>query len=356
MDSLSSTDESSLILYNVLIYKSKLTTNYYFKRKQSIYIKNSYILDSTLQLIGYESVNVLHSCSLENTEIELMFNSDLSATYIINSNLIHVNIKSNIWYQQINGLLLIQSTIFQYGSISGVLTGVDISIEKSKLTYISIESSETNEDSSIALFTLRNSIYHHGSISMIDHQTNLISSYISLDKSPLILGDKSKILCSTITRAVETNFNLVGVEGQHVFINGSSIYSFEIGIRMSKSSIISSSNIYANSLYNIENQGEYDIQASGNWWGTYVEKHISDKINDYHDKSGSIGKVIYADYSYSIIEHQNSDCSEDFLVTFDGDTKETIINNLYKSISSINYPGFDMFYCIVIVFFQFFLK
>lgn len=300
-----------------------------------------------MQLTGYESISLLSSCFIENTEIELMFNTKSSVAYIDDSTLINVHIKSSVSFKNMNGLLSIRRVTFQYGSILGGLTGVDVLIEESKFQYVNIESSGKSRDYYIASFTLHNSIYHHGSISMMDHQTILISSDIILDRSPLILGDKSKILCTSITRAIETKLNVIGIEAQHVTIKGSTIYNFEIGIRVFEESIISSNNIYANSLYNIENQGEYDIQATGNWWGTYIEKDISDKIYNAY----TIGNVIYSNYSFSVIEHQNSDCSEDITSTFDGDTTTSTITSNYKSVSSINYPSL-----VVLIFFIIFSK
>jgi hypothetical protein len=160
-----------------------------------------------------------------------------------------------------NGLLLIRRSVLKNGSILGILTGVNVVIDDSTLIYVDVESSGNSHYYYIASFLLRHSTFHHRSISIINHQTSLISSNITLAKSPLTIDDRSKILCISITRSIETDLNRIGIEADHVIIKDSSIYNFEIGIRVFKASIISSSNIYDNSLYNIENQGTGDIHT-----------------------------------------------------------------------------------------------
>lgn len=348
--------KSSLVLENVFIFNAKLTTNH-GKHRQPIHIIDSYIENSTLLIMDYESVFLLRTCFVKNVQIELMFNSRSSLVAIDDSILIDVYIKSNVEFYSMNGLLLIRRSVFQYGSISGDLTGVNVLIDDSTLVYVDIESIKKIFGHYIATFILRHSTFHFGSISTMDHQSSLIASDITLAQSPLVMGDNSNILCTSVTRKIKTNLNTIGIDASSVTIKDSSIYNFQIGIRVFDASTIASSNIYKNSLYNIENRGTSDIQAEGNWWGTSIEINIDSKINDYYDHNiNLVGKVIYSNYSLTRIEPTNSDCSNAVpKTTKTYHSTTTTTTSYYTSESSIIYTNLVTFYCIFISFFHFYV-
>ncbi|CAF4231622.1 unnamed protein product [Adineta steineri] len=64
---------------------------------------------------------------------------------------------------------------------------------------------------------------------------------------------------------------------------------------------INNSNFYKNSVYNIMNLGNSDVNATGNWWGT--KNDISDTIYDYW-KNINYGEIFYNNFAQSRIEQQ----------------------------------------------------
>jgi hypothetical protein len=64
---------------------------------------------------------------------------------------------------------------------------------------------------------------------------------------------------------------------------------------------ITHSNFYKNSLYNIQNLGNSDINATGNWWGT--KNNIGKTLYDYWDNI-NYGEIVHTNDADSLVEQQ----------------------------------------------------
>ncbi|CAF1421177.1 unnamed protein product, partial [Rotaria sp. Silwood1] len=117
-------------------------------------------------------------------------------------------------------------------------------------------------------------------------------STIELKAPPLVLGNYSTILCSSVKRSSSiAQENTIGIQASSTNIALSSIRSFAVGVELSsncnqKSSIVSSSFI-SNSVFNIRNVCPYNIEAPDNWWGSGNNADIQNKIYDYWDNINS---------------------------------------------------------------------
>ena len=296
--------KSSIVLQNVLIHKSKLTTGH--ASGGLVHVVDSYILDTVILAQDQQDGIHFNSCIFNNTEIQMFGYDRLSAVHIDNSTLNNVSVVGG-------GLLLsLRRSTFQNGYIWADSDEADIRLVDLKLSYVNIgrRNGEVSDSTYRRHFTLHQSTFDHGSIALPSFAVNLLSSNISLAQSPLLMGSNSIIQCSSITRTTGTNENMTGVEAGRIKIRESSIYNFRIGIRLFRTGMIRSSNVYNNSLYNIDNQGVYTIQAEENWWGTSNETEIDNKIYDSYDNI-NLGQVLYSNYSMTSLEN-NSDCTNDF--------------------------------------------
>ncbi|CAF1149423.1 unnamed protein product [Rotaria sordida] len=135
-------------------------------------------------------------------------------------------------------------------------------------------------------------------------------STIELKAPPLVLGDYSTILCSSVKRSSYiAQENTIGIQASSITIALSSIRSFEVGLEITsnstqKSSILSS-NFISNSVFNIRNVGPYNIEATDNWWGSANSADIQNKIYDYWDNVNS-GEVIYSRASNGKLQAEDS--------------------------------------------------
>jgi hypothetical protein len=131
---------------------------------------------------------------------------------------------------------------------------------------------------------------------------NIISSKITVPRA--IEMDRGSITCSTITR-VGGNSNSTGVLAGSISITNSSIFNFYIGLSIyifsEPMGNIINSNFYNNSLYNIQNLGDLNVNAIGNWWGT--QTNIEDKLYDNWDNIRN-GEIFFNNYAPSQIKQQ----------------------------------------------------
>ncbi|CAF1447082.1 unnamed protein product [Adineta steineri] len=275
----------------------------------------------------------LNSSVLYNTSIELSYGYP-STVHIDNSTLDNVHVNGNAG-STTTILLTISRSTFKNGSITGGYHGTNIQIDDSRLVYVNVLGGGGYgvEDSDLGTyFALRHSTFDNGSLVLNNYQVDLTSSNISLTQSPLVIGSNSTIQCTSITRTTETNENMIGIEANNITIKESSIYNFRIGIRLFKTCTISSSNIYNNLLYNIENQGPYTIQAKENWWGTSNETEIDNKIYDYYENL-NFGLVIYSNYSMIPLKHNNSIC-ENYYTSSSSTYNNVSSSSTYNNVSS----------------------
>lgn len=130
---------------------------------------------------------------------------------------------------------------------------------------------------------------------------NITSSNISINRAIEI--ELGSIHCSIIT-SFDNHSSRIGIIANSVSIVDSSIYNFDIGLRIEpydKSMVaIINSNFYQNALYNIQNLGALQVNAIGNWWGTNTSIHQT--LYDYQDNI-NYGRIIFDRYSQYRIEH-----------------------------------------------------
>ncbi|UJR08101.1 hypothetical protein I4U23_012378 [Adineta vaga] len=157
--------------------------------------------------------------------------------------------------------------------------------------------------------TIRRSMLRNATIDMfgeyVDYVRNtfkIISSKITISR-PIEL-ETGSIECSSIS-PFEENSNSVGVIAGAISIHDSSIFGFDVGLRIENFSKpmnnITNNNFYRNSRYNIENLGKFDVNAVGNWWGR-LDK-LGTKLYDNCDDEKS-GKISYHNYTQQSIEQQ----------------------------------------------------
>jgi hypothetical protein len=140
-----------------------------------------------------------------------------------------------------------------------------------------------------------------GTINLPRSQGNISYSTITLLSSPLSIGGNSYISCSSIDRSGSIlQANTIGVNATDLTLTNSTIKNFDIGLRITPSSLntatISTTNFYSNFQYNIDNKGAYNVAATDVFWGTNDEGVIASKINDYWDDI-NYGEVLYTNYA-----------------------------------------------------------
>ncbi|UJR14328.1 hypothetical protein I4U23_001324 [Adineta vaga] len=262
-----------------------------------------------MELGIYQDSIQLHSTYLNNTKME--FRSWASSKMHIYNSTLH-----NTHFEVNNGpitLSIYRSTFFN-GSMKFYYNHNDIKIMDSMLAYVNIVVSGYYASSGRNYFALFRSTFLHGSLSIRDTSAYSIQSNIMLAGTPLLIGDNSRIQCTSITSLAGGSAVTAGIEATDVIIKNSSMYNFYTGIRVSKTSKISFSNIYDNH-YNIENRGRNNIEANKSWWGTSNETEISEKIYDFYDDL-NFGQVIFSNHFTSTIDLNSSQCSYTKSLTF----------------------------------------
>ncbi len=136
----------------------------------------------------------------------------------------------------------------------------------------------------------------------IENDVNIISSKITVPRA--IEMQTGSIKNSTIT-IFGNSSNTTGVLAGSIFIVNSSIFDFNVGLSIftykNPMGSINNSNFYRNSLYNIMNLGNSDVNATGNWWGT--KTNVGDTLYDYWTNI-NYGEIFYNNFALNRIEEQ----------------------------------------------------
>jgi len=156
-------------------------------------------------------------------------------------------------------------------------------------------------------FTIRQSVLLNATILLVGlpsdsivNEVNIISSKITVPQA--IEMQTGSIQNSTIT-IFGTSSNTTGVLAGSISIVNSSIFNFNVGLSIftyiNPMGSISNSNFYKNSLYNIMNLGNSNVNATGNWWGT--KTNVGDTLYDYW-KNINYGEIFYNNFALNLIE------------------------------------------------------
>ena len=176
-----------------------------------------------------------------------------------------------------------------------------------KLTNLTIQTGSSNRDNNS--FIIKQSVLSNASIRFRsqnqDAKTNIyiISSKLTIPQA--IQMSRGSVESSTIT-SFGNNTDSTGIYAGSISIIDSSIFNFTDGLSIFQyiqpMGIITKNNFYQNSHYNIINLNYFDVNATGNWWGT--KTNINDTLYDYWENI-KYGEVHYNNYVLNHIGQMN---------------------------------------------------
>ena len=147
---------------------------------------------------------------------------------------------------------------------------------------------------------MRNVSFLDGNLTFYTRKVDIAYSNITVT-TPFGVGRDSNIYCSSIGRSgLVVQASSVGLIASSLTITNSTIKNFDTAMQVAAEGLnkitITKNNFIGNSLYNVKNQGIYDINAAGNYWGTNNVGVILNKIYDYWDNI-NYGDVLYTNYA-----------------------------------------------------------
>lgn len=178
-----------------------------------------------------------------------------------------------------------------------------IFIDSSSLNRIDLiaNASVYDRDYENSVINIRNTNFRNGSIQLKNYAGQIIYSNITLAQPPLSITRSLMVACSSIVRMTSIQqSSTTGVMTKVLQMARSSINNFNVGLRVNSSSVgsvnITNCNFENNTLYNIDNDGPYHVNAARNWWGSSDSVVIARKILDYWDDI-HFGIVFTSNYS-----------------------------------------------------------
>jgi hypothetical protein len=156
-------------------------------------------------------------------------------------------------------------------------------------------------------FTIRQSVLLNATILLVGLPSDSIVNDVNIISSKITVPQAIQMQTGSIQNSTITIFgngsNTTGVLAGSIFIVNSSIFNFNVGLSIftytNPMGSISNSNFYKNSLYNIMNLGNSNVNATGNWWGTKI--NIGDTLYDYW-KNINYGEIFYNNFALNLIE------------------------------------------------------
>jgi hypothetical protein len=145
------------------------------------------------------------------------------------------------------------------------------------------------------------SIVLHNSV-VKSNSNGIVGEYLAADQYSMIINNtigvsvsytESKYITIANNSLINVEVSGYGLLGYGLFLH-CNIYNSLVGIKL-RDAIISDSNIFNNTEYNIVLTGENDINATSNWWGTTNETLIEKYFYDYHDNY-TFGEILYKPY------------------------------------------------------------
>ncbi|CAF3389128.1 unnamed protein product [Rotaria socialis] len=212
-------------------------------------------------------------------------------------------------YTNYYGSIFMNNSTFNNGTIRIFGYGSSATFQDSRFCDVNIAYVNPSQYYSKGV-NIKNVIFRNVSMNLPVSHVLISYSTIELKSPPLVLGDHSAIVCSLIKRSLSiAQENTTGIQTTGTNIILSTISSFAVGLQVAYNTIqknfILNSNFISNSLFHIRNFSPYNIEATGNWWGTRYSADIRNKIYDYWN-SINLGGVICSNPSDEKLQAEDS--------------------------------------------------